>query len=144
MSQFQESAGQKFLRGRQERTLLRNAAATGNLGGGNVRTALQEQAAGIAQQQFGDYQNRLAGLSGQGQNAVNNQALLGANKAGQVANLYQAGGQARASGILGQKQATAARDTQNNQLLGDIFGAVAGGVAGKVFGPILNPLLGKS
>ena len=48
---FEESAGQKFLRERQEQSLLRNQAAIGGLGGGNVRTALQEQAYGIASQQ---------------------------------------------------------------------------------------------
>jgi len=140
MGQFQESPGQKFLRERQERTLLRNASATGGLGGGNVRTALQEQAAGIAGQQFGDYQNRLAGLSGQGQTAVNAQGVLGANKAGQISNLYTQGGQARASGILGQQQAQAARNTQNNQML---MGALGGGLAGTgIFGPQLQQGVG--
>jgi hypothetical protein len=48
-ARFTESPGQAFLRERQERALLRNAAAIGGLGGGNVRTALQEQAFGRAQ-----------------------------------------------------------------------------------------------
>ena len=40
---FRESAGQKYFRERQEQALLRNAAAIGGIGGGRVRTALQER-----------------------------------------------------------------------------------------------------
>ncbi len=50
-AEFQESAGQKWLREREEQSLLRNQAAIGGLGGGTVRTALQEQAVGIASTQ---------------------------------------------------------------------------------------------
>lgn len=56
---FVESPGQEFFRKRQERALLRNQAAIGGLGGGNVRTALQDQAFQRAQT---DYQNRLSRL----------------------------------------------------------------------------------
>jgi len=60
-STFAESPGQQFLRERQEQALLRNQAAIGGLGGGNVRTALQEQAYGIAAQQESDwYQRQMA------------------------------------------------------------------------------------
>lgn len=60
MSRFSESPGQAFLRERQEKALLRNASAIGGLGGGNVRTALQEQAFGRAQT---DLDNRISQLS---------------------------------------------------------------------------------
>lgn len=102
-----ETAGQKFLRQRQERALLANQAAIGGLGGGNVRTALQEQAAGIAAQQENTQFNRLAGLSGQGQQAaadVGNLQLGGAQAVGDLG--VQAAG-AQASGILGAAQARA-------------------------------------
>ena len=39
---FSESPGQRFLRDRQEKALLRNAASIGGLRGGNVRTAQQQ------------------------------------------------------------------------------------------------------
>lgn len=42
--------GQEFIRERQRQALLRSAGAIGGLGGGRVRTALQQQAAGFAQQ----------------------------------------------------------------------------------------------
>jgi len=45
---FIESPGQKYLREKQEQSLLRNSAAIGGLGSGGVLTALQEQAMQIA------------------------------------------------------------------------------------------------
>ena len=93
---IQESPSQKFMRDRQERALLRNSAATGQLGGGNVKTALQQQAAGFAQQDLQNQFGRLNQLSSQG-----NQ--FGTN----IANLTGQQGGAQASGILGAQQANA-------------------------------------
>lgn len=125
-SQFNESPGQRFLRKRQEKALLANSSAIGGLGGGNVRTALQEQAAGFAQQDFQNQFGRLGQIAGQGQAAVNNIGQFGASTANNVANLTQAGSEARASGVLGKAQA----ETQfTNQLL-----SVGGQAAGAYFG----------
>jgi len=104
---FAETPGQQFLRQQQERGLLRSASAIGGLGGGNVRTALQQQAFGRAATQLGEFQNRLAAITGGGQVATQQIGQLGAQTAGQIGALLQAGGQARASGILGQQQARA-------------------------------------
>ena len=104
---FTDSPGQQFLRNQQERALLRNSSAIGGLGGGNVRTALQEQAFGRAQTDFGNQFNRLASLSGTGQTAATSLGQFGSQSAGNIANLQAAGGEARASGILGQQQARA-------------------------------------
>jgi hypothetical protein len=120
---FAESPSQRFLRERQERSLLRNQSAIGGLGGGNVRTALQEQAAGIASTQLGDFQNRLAGLSGTGQTATTNLAQFGAQSQQQQALLGQQAAEARASGILGQTQADAQATGQILQLGGQFAGA---------------------
>ena len=102
---YSESAGQKYLREQQEQALLRNASATGGLQGGNVLTALQEQAKGIAatdQQQYMDNLNRL-GLMGQ--TASTQQGMYdtsgGAAKAQLIANMGGALGQA-ALGTGGQ------------------------------------------
>lgn len=64
--EFRSSPGQEFLRTEAERSLLRNQAAIGGLGGGNVRRALQEQAIGLASQDFGNQFNRLGQVAGQG------------------------------------------------------------------------------
>lgn len=69
-SRFAESPGQTFLRERQERALLRNAAALGGLGGGNVRTALQEQAFGRAQTDLDQQLARLTGVAREGLTAT--------------------------------------------------------------------------
>lgn len=65
-SRFTESPGQQFLRERQERSLLRSASAIGGLGGGNVRTALQEQAFGRAQTDLDRQLSRLGGVAERG------------------------------------------------------------------------------
>jgi hypothetical protein len=122
---FAESPGQRFIRERQERALLRNTSAIGGLGGGNIRTALQEQAAGIASTQLGEFQNRLAGLSGTGQTATTNLAQLGAQSQQQQALLGQQAAAARASGILGKTQAEAQATGQILQLGGQIAGGFA-------------------
>ena len=69
-SRITESPGQTFLRERQERALLRNASALGGLGGGNIRTALQEQAFGRAQTDIDRQIERLGGVVGTGLSAA--------------------------------------------------------------------------
>jgi len=105
MAGLQESPAQQFLRGRAERSLLRNQAAIGGLGGGNIRTALQQQGVGFAQQDIQNQFNRLGVLTGGGQAATTNVAQLGAQAAGQVAGGLQQAAGAQASGILGAQQA---------------------------------------
>lgn len=101
---FTESPGQAFLRERGERSLLRNSAAIGGLGGGNVRTALQEQGIGLAGQFLGERKDRLAGLAGQGLGAVGQQAVVGGNISSNIANLF-----AERGDVLGSaREATAA------------------------------------
>jgi len=126
-NQFTESPGQRFLRERQEKALLRNASAIGGLGGGNVRTALQEQAAGIAQQDFQNQFGRLGQLAGQGQSAVTNIGQFGAQTAGNIANLGQTAAEARASGLLGAAQANTQFTNQLLQLGGQAAGAAMSG-----------------
>lgn len=70
MQRMNESPAQQFLRDRQERALLRNSAAIGGLGGGNVRTALQEQAFGLAQTDLNNRMQNLNSLAGRGISAA--------------------------------------------------------------------------
>jgi len=116
--QFNESPGQAFLRERGERALLQNASAIGGLGGGNVRSALQEQGIGFAQQQLNTRLSQIAGLSGTGGNAATQLGVIGSNTANAIGQNLQAGGQARASGILGEQQA-------NAELAGNVISAGA-------------------
>ena len=124
---FNESPGQKFMRDRAQKNLLRNSSAIGGLGGGNVRSALVEQGAGFAQQDFNNQFSRLGQIAGQGQAATTNLGQFGAQTAGDIANLGIAGSQARASGILGGQQAEAQFRGQLLELGGQAIGAFAGG-----------------
>ena len=124
---FTESPGQAFLRERGERALLRNQAAIGGLGGGNVRTALQEQGIGFAQQFLGERLDRLAGVARGGLSAVGQQAGFGGQISANIANLLGARGQAQAGGILGR--ASGIRGG-----LSRIAGAFTPGGGGSTFG----------
>ena len=99
----QASPGQQFLQARAQKALLRNAAATGDLGGGRTQQALQEQAIGFGAQ---DIQNQFARLGQVSQQGLGATAQLG----GFRQNLGQAGlgTSANISNILGQQGAVAA------------------------------------
>ncbi len=142
---FQASPGQEFLTGEAERSLLRNQAAIGGLGGGNVRSALQEQAIGLAAQDFGNQFGRLGQVSGLGAQLAGQQA--GANVAGgqNLANLAFGTGQTLAGGrtrageqIAGQIGATTSAlanlAAQQGGGLSDILGAGGGNLANLLSG----------
>lgn len=122
---LEESPGQKFLRDRAQRNLLRNAGAIGGLGGGNVRSALVEQGVGFAQQDLQNQFGRLGQLAGQGQAATTSVGQFGSTAASNIANLQQFGGAARASGILGKASVAPQVTGQLLQLGGQFAGALA-------------------
>jgi hypothetical protein len=130
--QLQESAGQRFLRDRQQKALLRNQSAIGGLGGGNVRTALQEQAMGFAQQDIQNQFGRLGQLAGQGQNAANTAGQLGTQTTGNIANLQGNQGAAQASGLLANTAANSAATGGLLQLGGAALGGYLSSPAGAV------------
>ncbi len=101
---FTESPGQAFLRERAERTLLRNEAATGGLGGGNVLTALQEQAIGISAGQLGERKSRLAGVAGLGVQGTAVGAQIGADISGRISGGLERVGDITAEGIRRQSE----------------------------------------
>lgn len=123
MAGLQESSGQKFLRERGQKNLLRNASAIGGLGGSNVREALVQQGVGFAQQDLENQFGRLGQLAGQGQAAAGSVGQFGAQTAGNISNLQNFAGQARASGILGKAQAAPQVTGQLMQLTGQAAGA---------------------
>lgn len=132
LGRFQESPGQAFLRERQQRALLRNESAIGGLGGGNVRTALQEQAFGIASQQLGERRQDLFGLANIGAGATSTGAQIGAGISTNIAQTQLAGGRAEAENALRRGAVTTSG-------LGNIAGAFTG--TGGIFGP-QRPLTG--
>lgn len=101
-SALEESPGQRFLRARAQKNLLRNSSAIGGLGGGNVRSALVEQGVGFAQQDLQNQFARLGQVAGQGQAATTAGGQFSQNFAANVGNLAVQSGNARATGIQNQ------------------------------------------
>ena len=120
---FNASPGQKFLRDRAQKNLLRNSAAIGGLGGGNVRSALVEQGVGFAQQDYNNQFGRLGQLAGQGQTAATNIGNFGANASNNISNSYGNIGNARATGIQNQ-----------NSIFQNVLGQAAGAFGQYTFG----------
>jgi hypothetical protein len=122
-----ESAGQKFIRERAERSLLRNQAAIGGIGGGNVRSALVQQGAGFAAQIEADQFRRLSQLATGGQAAATNIGQGALTTGANVGQTQFQAGQLTGAGAIN----TAARQGQFGQTAASNIGnlAVAGGQA---------------
>ena len=95
------SPGQAFLQQQGEKALLRNSAATGTLGSGGTRAALQDRAQQFAMTDYGNYWNRMAGQQGLGVNSLDNMERLRAGYSGVSSNLANERGEIRGSGIMG-------------------------------------------
>ena len=115
---FQQSPGQQFLREQGEQTILRNQAAIGGLGGGNVRRALTEFGIGTAAQDFGNQFQR-------GQQVIGSQQAL----APTAANLISGTGQNIAQSRLGTGQNLAGGRFQTGSALSNLLSQQGGGAA---------------
>ena len=104
---FQQSPGYQFAFQEGANAIDRAASARGMLNSGARLRELTRFGQGMANQEFGNYMNRLASLAGIGQSADaapaarRRAAQLGANAAAGAANATMAGGQAQAQGITG-------------------------------------------
>jgi len=128
---FQQSPGFNFLQQQGMQGIERSAAARGGAASGNALKALAQFNTGLAQQDYGNWWNRQAGLAGVGQNAMQNVNALGQNSANNISGLMQSSGAARASGIMGSANSIggALNSGLNNYLLqqGGWFNRPAGG-----------------
>lgn len=113
---IQDSAAYQWRFNQGLQGLDRSAAARGGLFSGGHSADLLGYGQGMASQEYNDQWNRLAGLSGVGQNANSQLGALGANMAGNVANAYGNIGNARQS-MYGQI------GSNNAQMVGAIGGA---------------------
>jgi len=133
ISALEVSPGQQFLRDRAQKNLLRNAAAIGGLGGGNVRSELVQQGVGFAQQDLQNQFGRLGQLAGQGQAAATSVGQFGQATAGNLSNLALQGGQNRVSALQQQNAA-------NQQVIqGGLQALGASGIFGQPAAPTLSP-----
>jgi hypothetical protein len=95
---YNESPEVAYQREMGEKAIMRNAAATGGLGGSRVQQELQRHAIGLAQQDYGNAFNRLGSLSDRGLTSSNLLGGLQANAGGKVGDYAFGTGQAMASG----------------------------------------------
>lgn len=99
---FQASPGYEWLRSEGQRDIGNSFAARGGAASGNALRALSEFNTGLAQQEYGNWWNRQAGLAGVGQTATGTVANAGQNTASNVGNYLAGQGASRASGIAGR------------------------------------------
>ncbi len=145
LENFANSPGQQFLRDQGEQAVLRNAAALGGVGGGNVLKELQQFGTGVAAQDFNNQLLRLNQIGQTGFQGAGSQANLFGNLAGINANLLsqRAGINANLlsqlagsnANLLGQGAST------NASLAGQALG-IRGGLSGQRAGTNAN-LLGQ-
>ena len=86
-AEYQASPALGYLQEQSERALMRNAAAMGGLGGGNVRQDLTKLTADLYGQDFQNQFNRLGDIATRGYGAAGTSAGLGQNMATSASNL---------------------------------------------------------
>jgi hypothetical protein len=142
LDRFKESPGYQFALQQGLTGVSRGLAARGLAGSGAEARELQRTGQGLASEEYGQYQSRLAGLAGMGQTAAE-QAAQQAQQAGSElsrAGEYYGGAEAGLYGQMGQAaaQARMAEAQRTSGLIGGLAGMafdVAGGLPwGKWFG----------
>lgn len=105
LSKFQTGPAYQFQFDEGVRGLENSMAARGKLFSGQAGKAITAFGQGLANQEFGGWQNRLAGLTELGQNASAQTGALGAQAAAGIAGSINDAGAARASGYVGTANA---------------------------------------
>lgn len=141
INRFRTSPGYQFALQQGQQALQRQAAARGMSGSGAASRELARYGQGMADQEYGNYQNRLQGLAsmgaGMGQTAAQqsigagqNLANLGAGYAGQIGSIYQGMGQSAANARMAQAQINAQRNAGLWNMLGQLGGSALGAFGG--------------
>jgi len=125
-------------RAQMEKTLTRNAAATGGLGGSGLQKALLEHNVGLTNQNIQNQLAQLSGLSGRGQQAAMNLYGTGYDAAQGVAGVY---GQTAADKLgieAAKKEEAARRRSKAGSSIGSAIGYGVGGPWGSMIGGSLG------
>jgi len=109
---FQATPGYEFRKQQGIGAIDASAAARGGLMSGKTLQDLTTFGDGIASQEYGNYMQRLAGMTDMGMGAAGMQATAGNNAAAGVSNALGNIGNAQAAGAIGQGNALAG--TMNN------------------------------
>lgn len=102
---FQKTPGYDFQMSQGMDAIQSTAAARGNLLSGSTIQGAQTFGQGLANQEYGNFLNRLTGVSASGQAAAGNQASAGANFAANAGNAMAGIGNAQAAGAIGSANA---------------------------------------
>lgn len=102
---FQATPGYQFALDQGQAAIDNSAASRGNLFSGATLKAQQEYGTGMANQEYGNYLNRLMGQASQGQAAAGNIANAGVNYSSGASTAYGNMGNAQAAGAIGQGNA---------------------------------------
>lgn len=130
---FRASPGYQFALQQGTQGVQRQMAARGLGGSGAEMAALQRTGQGLADQEFGQYQQRLSGLAGAGEQAGlsaqqgafgtgGQLAQLGLGYGGQIAGMYGTMGQAQAEAQMAAEKAK----QESAAGIGKSFGAIPG------------------
>lgn len=114
---YQSSPGQEFLQRQGERALTRNAAATGGLGGGNVRRELVGYGQGLAQQ---DFQNEFGRLGDVATRGLSGATTIGGLRGQQAGLQGQLGAQGAAFSQNAGSQIAGLRSSAGNNISANI------------------------
>ena len=128
-NQFQMSPAQQFLQQESERALVRNAAATGGVGGNNLRRALSRDAMRFGSQAINDQFNQLGQVANRGFQAAGAASGIQQRGAENLANLSLQGGTLPASMITGAAENVAGRRFGTGQQLAQAIGGTASNLA---------------
>ena len=127
-SGFKETPGYQFQLQQGLNAIQGSAASKGLLHSGATLKALNNYAQGQANQEYGDYYNRLAAMAGYGQTATNSINQQGQAVGNNISDLQTQVGNARASAYLG--------NNNSGGLLNAGMGALGGAKLGSFLGPV--------
>lgn len=102
---FQETPGYQYNVNEAERGVVNQLSSLGMRNSGAALKALTRTRMGLANQEYGNWLNRIAGVAGMGQSQVNQTNTLAANSAINMGQNLQNAGDARASGYVGAANA---------------------------------------
>lgn len=123
-SGFTNSPDYQFALDQGFKNMDRSAASRGRLYSGGYGEDLTKFGQGLATQNYGNYMNRLAGLSDTGQTTASGLGVLGANYANNAGQNMMAAGNARASGYANQANILGNTVGQLGQIGANYFGSM--------------------
>lgn len=102
---FQQTPGYAFQVQQGTQGVLNSLSALGMKNSGKALKSLDTFTQGVANQEYNNWLNRIAGVAGMGQTQTNQTNALSQNAATNIGQTYQDAGQARASGYVGAANA---------------------------------------